>query len=69
MSFELTEEQYQQLIFALGYAAGTAHKNENKELFWSIVRLTNAVGAHSPNYIPYAVLAEGADDGGHTAGV
>lgn len=50
MTIELTEEQRQSLIFALGFAAGVAMRDQNTPLARSIFRLTNAVQADNSNW-------------------
>jgi hypothetical protein len=45
----LTQEEYQQLIFALGIAAGTEWFGQ------TALRLMNAVHRNDPNWTPYKV--------------
>ncbi len=58
MTIDLSSEEFDMLLLALGYATGAAHKENEKRLMYSFVRLTNAVNRDNPNYIPYQVPEE-----------
>jgi hypothetical protein len=61
-TFTLTRDQYDQLLIALGMAAGTAHSQNNKHLFMSLLRLANEINKNNPNWQPYDVPPERKDD-------
>ncbi len=52
MTFQLSEDDYLTLLFALGYAAGAASKEDTK-LMWSFIRLTNAINKDRPGWTSY----------------
>jgi hypothetical protein len=51
----LTSEEYEGLLLLLGYATGAAMKEGGSKLACSFLRIANAVGRSSPNFIPYAI--------------
>ncbi len=59
MKFELSREDFEVLMVALGIAAG-ACRGENKPMFWQIIRLTNTINKDRPaaEWIPYEIPAE-----------
>ncbi len=57
MTFELTPEQHELLIFALGIAAGASSLGSTP-LAEKILRLANAVNKDNPRWHPYEVPAD-----------
>lgn len=55
MEFKLSQEDYNWLLLALGYAAGGARKDQDEVLFGHFIRIANVIGSHSPNFQPYEV--------------
>jgi len=52
---ELTDDEHNLLLMALGYAIGLAMKENNRGLAYSIVRLTNKLNENNPSYVPYQI--------------
>jgi hypothetical protein len=55
VTITLTNEQYEVLILALGFAADGA---KDSRLFAAFIRLANAVNEGNPNWVPYEVEVE-----------
>jgi len=55
MTFELSREDYQTLLLALGMAAGTASREGDDRLFRAFTRLANTVNKDNPDWTPYEV--------------
>jgi hypothetical protein len=55
MKFELTHEEHQRLILALGMAAGVASRDGNTALFHRLIALANTINKDNPDWTPYKV--------------
>lgn len=51
----LTNEEYDELLIMIGYAAGSAGKMGNMELRNNFLRLLNRINEGNPNWTPYEV--------------
>lgn len=49
----ISKNQYLMLMMALGIAAGTVCKQDERDLFRTLVKLTNSLNIGNPNYKPY----------------
>lgn len=58
MQIELTEEQFQTLLFVTGYATGAAFRDGLPRLAYRYVQLINEINKDNPKFIPYAIPAE-----------
>jgi hypothetical protein len=58
MKIELSQEEHQLLILALGMASGVALRDGDAPLFRALQRLANTVNKDNPNWKPYAVQEE-----------
>jgi hypothetical protein len=57
-TFTLTRDQYDQLLIALGMAAGTAHGQGNRKLFIGLLRLANEINKNNPNWLAFELPPE-----------
>jgi hypothetical protein len=55
MKFELTHEEHQMLLLALGMAAGVASRDGNTLLFNRLIALANTVNKGNTEWTPYEV--------------
>jgi hypothetical protein len=55
MKIELSREDYEVLLLALGIATGVSMRDENRELANRILALTNTVNKDNPDWTPYDV--------------
>jgi hypothetical protein len=56
MQIDLSEDEFEVLILALGYAAGAASKdNVNPSLVDSFIRVANAVNRNNPRWTNYEI--------------
>jgi hypothetical protein len=53
LAMTLTPGQWQELIFALGVAAGVHMKEGNDGMFRSLVQLVNEMNVGNPDFVPY----------------
>jgi hypothetical protein len=53
MNFQLSQEEFDLLLLALGIAIGTCYKDGNRALAHDILRLANAVNKDNPHWKPY----------------
>jgi hypothetical protein len=67
-TFTLTRDQYETLLVALGYAAGAAISRKENGLFIGFLRLCNEINKNNPNYLPYELEAEPAEQAEPTGG-
>jgi hypothetical protein len=51
----LSRDDYNSLIFALGYAMGAAMKENETKMANSFIALVNRINEGNPDYIPYKV--------------
>ena len=63
VTLEMTRDDFDTLILALGYAAGAAHANPDLTLFWRWIAFANRLNATNPNFTPYEIPPEFAGEG------
>lgn len=51
---QLSGEDYNRLLFTLGYATGAAFKEKNKQAAEMMIELTNSINIGNPAYRPYS---------------
>jgi hypothetical protein len=52
---ELTQEEFNSVLMALGYATGAATDRGDHGMAIMFLQAVNAVGKHSPHFEPYAI--------------
>jgi hypothetical protein len=62
--YSITAEQWMQVLGALGYSTGAALRAADRQLANRFMRLANELGAASSDFVPYAVVPEGATPAG-----
>ena len=55
VELDLSRDDFELLLQAMGFAAGAAKKAGNRDLFKSMLRLANDVNAGNPRWTPYDV--------------
>ena len=55
---ELTEDEYRQLIFVLGYCAAAAREKQHPDIVAMVYGSTNAVSRHNPRWQPFQEVKE-----------
>ena len=61
VNLEIAPDDWTQLTFVLGYAAGVAYNDPDKTRFWRIISLSNRLNQGNPHFHPYEIPAEYAD--------
>jgi hypothetical protein len=57
--FALTQEEFDVLLLALGYATGAAMRDFNSDMACRFMRLANRVNQNNPNWKPYILPPAG----------
>jgi hypothetical protein len=57
-TIELTNDEFEQLLLVLGYAAGKFVRDGERLRAEAVMRLANAVNRDNPNWMNYAVPDE-----------
>lgn len=58
MTIELTDDEFGNLIFTLGIAAGALAKQSDMRGVSRVFRLANAINRNNPNWTPYEIPPE-----------
>jgi len=58
VTLEMTRDDFAQLLFAIGSAAGAASSEPDKRRFWSWLRFANEINSGNPAFTPYEIPAE-----------
>lgn len=58
MTIELTQDEFESLLIALGVAVGTFMKQKDWAEVHRLMRLANAINRNNPNWTPYEVPEE-----------
>jgi hypothetical protein len=57
VTIELSDEEFEALVLALGTAAGAAGPAD-RPWFWALIKLANAVNRSNPRWTPYEIPKE-----------
>jgi len=55
VTLEMTRGDYENLLVAVGIAAGVAHQDANKQHFWNWIDFANRLNAGNPRFTLYEV--------------
>ena len=55
VTLEMTRGEYENLLLAMGIAAGSA---SDKKAFWRWIEFANRLNAGNPNFMPYEIPEE-----------
>ena len=58
IALRITQEEWDELIGALGYVCGTSLRKQDTEMAQRVLRIANRLNAGNPDFIPYEVPAE-----------
>jgi hypothetical protein len=58
ITLEISRSAYDHLLIMMGMAAGKAHRDPDKTLFWSWIDLVNRLNAGNQRFIPYEIPEE-----------
>jgi hypothetical protein len=58
LNLNLTREEFDTLILALGFATGSAFKQGMGKLSYSLLELANTINKDNPNWKPYEIPQE-----------
>ena len=62
MTIELSADDFQLLLLALGIATGDCVRQGRSEMAHSLVRLANKVNQNNPNWTPYVIPSSSSND-------
>lgn len=57
-TFELTDQEFETLLLALGTATGAALRHSDNGMAYSFLRLANAINKDNPKWTPYVIPEE-----------
>jgi hypothetical protein len=58
ITLDMSSSDFEELLLALGFAAGAAHRDHDMRLFWRFIAITNRINRTNPNFDPYEIPAE-----------
>ena len=58
MTITLTDDEFAQLLFLLGFATGQAFNDNEPRLAYKFIDLTNKINRGNPNFRPYEIPPE-----------
>jgi hypothetical protein len=58
MTIELTQDEFDSLLVMVGYAAGAAFKEGNRNMAYRFICIANKINANNPRWFPYEIPEE-----------